>query len=50
MLCYRYKSGLTALWFSFNKFFLSPKRKEKNVNNTVTSNPDGFEQIDPSFQ
>jgi len=44
-LSYRFKSGLTAFVFAFNMFFLSQKRQEDDVNNTETSNLDGFEQI-----
>jgi len=29
---------------------LFSKRKEEDVNNTKTSNPDGFEQIDPPIR
>jgi len=31
-------------------FALSQQREEKDVNNTETSNPDGFEQIDPPIR
>jgi len=35
MLGYRYKSGLSAFFFSLNMFFLSQKRKEEDVSKTT---------------
>jgi len=42
--------GYFPFIFSLNLFCFSQQSKEQDVNNNKTSNPDGFEQLDPPIR